>query len=50
MITPTSGVLMGALAVARVPWDKWLKFIAPLLITITILGIGFLVIGLQFGF
>lgn len=46
MITPTSGVLMGALAIARVPWDKWLKFVSPLLFLIGLEFIAFLVIGL----
>ncbi|MDO7205665.1 hypothetical protein Q5M85_17735 [Paraclostridium bifermentans] len=41
---------MGALAVARVPWDKWLKFIAPFTNYNYDTGIGFLVIGLQFVF
>lgn len=50
MITPTSGVLMGALAVARIPWDKWVRFVAPLLITIIIAGMTFLTIGLYIGF
>ena len=27
MITPTSGVLMAALGVARIPWEKWVRFI-----------------------
>ncbi|KPU82553.1 C4-dicarboxylate ABC transporter, partial [Psychromonas sp. PRT-SC03] len=29
-ITPTYGVLMGGLAIARIPYIIWLKFIAPL--------------------
>lgn len=29
-ITPTYGVLMGGLAIARIPYITWLKFIAPL--------------------
>jgi len=29
-IIPTSGVLMAALGVAKVPFDKWLKFMLPL--------------------
>ena len=26
MVTPTSGVLMAALAMAKVPYDKWVKW------------------------
>ncbi len=38
MITPTSGVLIGALGVAKIPFDKWLKWITPLMIILIILG------------
>lgn len=31
LITPTSGVVMGALAIGKVPYDKWLKFTGKLL-------------------
>jgi len=29
MITPTSGVLIGVLGVAKIPYDSWVKWIAP---------------------
>ena len=38
MITPTSGVLIGVLGVARIPYDKWVKWIGPLMIAMIILG------------
>lgn len=38
MITPTSGVLIGALGVARVPYEKWVKWVIPMLVTLIILG------------
>ncbi|MBW6459441.1 MAG: AbgT family transporter [Bacteroidales bacterium] len=38
MITPTSGVLIGALGIARIPYDKWVKWIWPLILTLFILG------------
>lgn len=38
MITPTSGVLIGALGVARIPFNKWLKWVTPLMIILIILG------------
>ena len=38
MITPTSGVLIGALGVARVPYEKWVKWVIPMLLTLIILG------------
>jgi len=38
MITPTSGVLMGVLGIARIPYDKWLKWVAPFMLILIILG------------
>jgi uncharacterized ion transporter superfamily protein YfcC len=38
MLTPTSGVLMGVLGVARIPYDKWLKWVWPFMIILIILG------------
>ncbi|MBQ1483953.1 MAG: YfcC family protein [Eubacterium sp.] len=37
-IIPTSGVLMAALGVAKVPFDKWVKFMWPLFLAWTIIG------------
>ncbi|MFN8240512.1 MAG: AbgT family transporter [Bacteroidales bacterium] len=38
MIAPTSGVLIGVLGMARIPYVKWLKWIMPILIALIILG------------
>ncbi|MDP2423582.1 MAG: AbgT family transporter [Bacteroidales bacterium] len=38
MITPTSGVLIGALGVARIPYEKWVKWVWPLILIFIILG------------
>lgn len=38
MLTPTSGVLMGVLGVAHIPYDKWLKWVWPFMIILIILG------------
>ncbi len=38
MITPTSGVLIGALGVAKVPYDKWLKWVFPLILILVVVG------------
>ncbi len=38
MITPTSGVLIGVLGVAKIPYDKWVKWIMPFMIGLIILG------------
>ena len=38
MITPTSGVLMAALGVARIPWDKWVRFIWKFILVLIVIG------------
>jgi uncharacterized ion transporter superfamily protein YfcC len=38
MIAPTSGVLIGVLGMARIPYAKWLKWIMPILLILVILG------------
>ena len=38
IIIPTSAVTMGALSMARVPWDKWAKWVFPLMIILFLLG------------
>jgi uncharacterized ion transporter superfamily protein YfcC len=38
MITPTSGVLIGVLGIARIPYDKWFKWIAPFILILFLLG------------
>lgn len=43
MITPTSGVLMGVLGVAKIPYNKWVKWITPLMIILLILGFVLLI-------
>ena len=38
MITPTSGVLMATLGVARIPWDKWVRFIWKFILVLIVIG------------
>lgn len=42
IITPTSGVVMGGLALSKIPYDRWLKFIVPFLVVISIIVIVYL--------
>jgi uncharacterized ion transporter superfamily protein YfcC len=48
LVTPTSAVVMGGLAIARVPYVRWLKWVAPLLAMIIVLTIVILSIGVLF--
>lgn len=45
LITPTSAVVMGGLALAKVRYDLYLWFIAPLLLVLLMLCMGFIAIG-----
>lgn len=38
MITPCSGVLMAVLSVAKIPYEKWVKFIWKFILLLVILG------------
>ncbi|AFH50613.1 Putative membrane protein [Ignavibacterium album JCM 16511] len=49
IIIPTSAVTMGALSMARVPWDKWAKWVLPLMIVLFILGFILLIPPNLFG-
>jgi uncharacterized ion transporter superfamily protein YfcC len=50
LIIPTSGVLMAMLGLAKVPFEKWFKFILPLFITSAILAIIFIAIAIIIGY
>ncbi|QNE73388.1 YfcC family protein [Streptomyces finlayi] len=45
LITPTSAVVMGGLALAKVRYDQYLRFMAPLMGALLVVVAGFLVIG-----
>jgi uncharacterized ion transporter superfamily protein YfcC len=45
LVTPTSAVVMGGLAIARVPYGKYLRFVWPLLAILAVLTVLVLVIG-----
>ncbi|MBN2669250.1 MAG: YfcC family protein [Bacteroidales bacterium] len=38
LITPTSGVLIAVLGIARIPFEKWVKWIMPLILTLIVIG------------
>ncbi|MTI13933.1 YfcC family protein [Sansalvadorimonas verongulae] len=45
LITPTSGVVMGGLAIGRISYNRWIAFIWPLLVILSV----FLMVVLSFG-
>ena len=42
LITPTSGVVVAALTIGRVPLVTWVKFMLPLLGILALISMGFL--------
>jgi uncharacterized ion transporter superfamily protein YfcC len=49
MVVPTNALVMGALALGRIPYVAWLRFVGPLLIKIFALAAVFLVISMHTG-
>lgn len=49
-IVPTSGVLMAMLALAGIPYEKWLRFVLPLFLLLMAEGAIFLVIAVAIGY
>lgn len=45
IFTPTSGYFMAGLALAKIPWIKWAKWILPAIITWYLTGAAFIVIA-----
>jgi uncharacterized ion transporter superfamily protein YfcC len=45
MVIPTSGTLMAVLAIAKVPYTSWLRFVLPLFIILFVLSLIFLIIA-----
>jgi len=44
-VIPTSGILMASLGLAHVPYDRWLRFMAPLLLQLLVLAAAFMAIA-----
>jgi uncharacterized ion transporter superfamily protein YfcC len=49
LVTPTSAVVMGGLAIARVGYGTWLRFVWPLLIVLAILCMVVMSVGVILG-
>lgn len=45
IFTPTSGLLMAGLALGKIPWNKWARFIGPLILLEYLLGAVFIIIA-----
>ncbi|WP_372609580.1 YfcC family protein [Aquicoccus sp.] len=49
LINPTFAVVIGGLAIGRVPYDRWIVFIWPLLVILTVFIMGALAVGAAMG-
>ena len=49
LVTPTSAVVMGALAIARVGYGTWWRFVWPLLLLLMVLSMLVLAVGVYVG-
>ena len=50
LVNPTLGGLIAMLSMARVPFDRWLRFIAPFMLTILLVSLVFLVVSVLIGY
>ena len=46
LLTPTSAVVMGGLAIGRVGYNRWLKFVWKLALTLFVISLALLLLGL----
>ncbi len=45
ILVPTNAVLIGILTMAKVPFDRWLRFVAPLMVKLFLVGAAALVVA-----
>ena len=49
MIVPTSALVMGALALGKIPYGAWVRFVGPLLLKLFALAVVFLIATIHLG-
>ena len=50
MVVPTNALLMGMLALARIPYQRWLRFVGPLLVKLYLVAILALMLAVRMGY
>lgn len=50
LIIPTSGVVMGVLGMAKIPWEVWAKWLFVKLLWLYLVALIFIIIGIAIGF
>ncbi len=49
MVVPTSALVMGTLALGKIPYTRWVRFVTPLLLKLFALAIVVLILAVKFG-
>jgi len=50
MVVPTNALLMGILALAHIPYQRWVRFVGPLLVKLYLVAILALLAAVQLGY
>lgn len=50
LVIPTNGVLMAILGIARVPFEKWFKFVWPLFVALSLVAAMMLLVAVETGY
>lgn len=50
MLVPTNALLMGILALAQIPYQRWIRFVGPLLVKLYVVAILALLTAVQLGY
>jgi uncharacterized ion transporter superfamily protein YfcC len=50
ILVPTQAVIVGALAMAGIPYDRWVRFILPFMVKIWIVGSIALAVAVLIGY
>ncbi len=49
MLVPTNPLVMGTLALGRIPYGRWLRFTGPLLVKLLAVAVVMLILALYIG-
>jgi uncharacterized ion transporter superfamily protein YfcC len=50
MVIPTNAILMGILGIAGIPYDRWLRFVGPLMLKLFVASSAILIGAVWFGY
>ena len=50
MLVPTNALLMGMLALGKIPYQRWLRFVVPFLLKVYVIAFVALAIAVKIGY